>query len=115
MVTFGCVVLPPLDQLEHLLEIARVGSMRNVKKQVAMILQQDPAFLRHSKILPFCILAACDERLVYGRTALILHYLISIKPMFDAIIGIHNNTSGIPGTDGRGVAADFDRWDQIVK
>lgn len=35
------MVLPPLDQLEHLLEIARVGSMRDVKEHVAVILQQD--------------------------------------------------------------------------
>lgn len=35
------MVLPPLDQLEHLLEIARVGSMRDLKEYVAVILQQD--------------------------------------------------------------------------
>lgn len=34
-------VLPPLDQLERLLEVAKVGSMRGVKKQAALILQQD--------------------------------------------------------------------------
>jgi CheY-like chemotaxis protein len=37
----GPMVLPPLDQLEHLLEIAKVGSMRGLKKYVAVILQQD--------------------------------------------------------------------------
>jgi signal transduction histidine kinase/ligand-binding sensor domain-containing protein/CheY-like chemotaxis protein len=35
------MVLPPLDQLERLLEIAKVGSMRGVKQQAAAILQQD--------------------------------------------------------------------------
>jgi signal transduction histidine kinase/ligand-binding sensor domain-containing protein/DNA-binding NarL/FixJ family response regulator len=35
------MVLPPLDQLERLLEIALAGSMRDVKKHVAVILQQD--------------------------------------------------------------------------
>lgn len=38
------MVLPPLDQLEHLLQIANVGSMRDVKRQAAVILQQDERY-----------------------------------------------------------------------
>jgi signal transduction histidine kinase/CheY-like chemotaxis protein len=35
------MVLPSIEQLEHLLKIAKTGSMRGVKKQVAEILHQD--------------------------------------------------------------------------
>jgi CheY-like chemotaxis protein len=38
------MVLPPLDQLEQLLNVAKTGSMRGVKKRVAAILHQNEKY-----------------------------------------------------------------------
>jgi signal transduction histidine kinase/ligand-binding sensor domain-containing protein/DNA-binding NarL/FixJ family response regulator len=38
------VVLPPLDQLERLLEVANCGNMRDIKTQAALLVQQDERY-----------------------------------------------------------------------
>ena len=72
---------------------------------IIMILDKDPAFGSHSKIFNFCILTFCHKCVEITTSPLVFYHLETIEPMFNCPIGVGNDSTTVPFSNGNPVSS----------
>src|SRR5579863_8675424 len=67
---------------------------------IAMILQEDMTLGGLAKILPDLVFADGDQVLEGGRAALVFQYFYPVEIMYDMVVGIDDDATRVPLTDG---------------
>src|ERR1700722_8176373 len=82
---------------------------------IAVILQEDMAFGCFSKIIPDLVFADSNEIFIGLGPSFVFQHLYAVEVMLHVVIGVDDNTAGVPLSDGPDNTFWLVRGDQVVK